>query len=228
MNKDTSSNNLYCSKCGKPVTKGDKFCVNCGNKLITIEDTFKNTTENIKDVITNNETFKNFTDNNYDENLKSDFENKDMINFIQNKTEYYIPKFKEMQDVYKTTSWNWAAFFFNSWWFIYRKMYLVGIGIIGINLLLSAIVPSISWILSIAIPILSGIYGNNIYLKHIKKELEPLCNVEPNMKEAIIRNKGGVNVVIPIILAVVTVILTAIVLGVIGAAYYYISLPWYY
>ncbi len=113
---------IYCSKCGKKSSKDAKFCTNCGNKLTTIEDSIKSTTENIKDVIKNNETYKSFTDTNYDENSRADFNNKDMVNFIQKKAEYYIPKFKEIQESYKSTSWNWAAFFFNSWWFLYRKM----------------------------------------------------------------------------------------------------------
>ncbi len=42
---------IYCSKCGKKSSKDAKFCTNCGNKLTTIEDSIKNTTENIKDVL---------------------------------------------------------------------------------------------------------------------------------------------------------------------------------
>lgn len=199
------NNFIYCSKCGKKSSKGAKFCTNCGNKLITIEDSIKNTTENIKDVIKSNEAYKSFSDTSYDENSRADFDNKDMVNFIQKKTEYYIPKFKEIQELYKSTSWNWAAFLFSSWWFLYRKMYAVGFGIILGNLVIGALIPQISLIVSIAISVISGLYGNIIYLKYIQKQLDSLTNMDKDIKESLILSRGGVNIVIPIIMAVITI-----------------------
>ncbi|WP_018592354.1 DUF2628 domain-containing protein [Terrisporobacter glycolicus] len=218
---------IYCSKCGKKSSKDAKFCTNCGNKLITIEDSIKSTTENIKDAIKNNETYRSFTDNNYDENYRADFDNRDMVKFIQTKEEYYIPKFKEIQEIYKSTSWNWAAFFFNSWWFLYRKMYVIGFGLIVADILIGLLMPTVSLIASIAIAVISGLYGNIAYLKHIQKQLNSFTNMGEDIKQRLILNKGGVNIAIPIILAIITIVFLLLI-GALGTFLFMFSSPYYY
>lgn len=217
---------IYCSKCGKKSSKDAKFCTNCGNKLTTIEESIKNTTENIKYVIKNNETYKGFADTSYDEDSRVDFDNKDMVNFIQKKAEYYIPKFKEIQESYKSTSWNWAAFFFNSWWFLYRKMYVIGFGIIIADIVIGSVIPYLSLIASIAIAVISGLYGNIAYLKHMQKQLDSFRNMDEDTKQRLILNKGGVNIVIPVILAIITIIIFLLI-GAIGAFFFMFTSPYY-
>lgn len=148
-----------------------------------------------------------------------------MINFIQTKVEYYIPKFKEIQELYKSTSWNWAAFFFNSWWFLYRKMYALGFGIIVGEMILGAIIPPLSFLINISVAVVSGLYGNIVYLRHIQKELDNINNVdEKDIRERMIIGKGGVNKVI--IIVAIVVLIFALFTGVLGALmfssmYYY-------
>ena len=218
---------IYCSKCGKKSSKDAKFCTNCGNKLITIEDSIKNTTENIKDVIKNNETYKSFIDTSYDENSRADFDNRDMVNFIQKKVEYYIPKFKDMQELYKSTSWNWAAFFFSSWWFLYRKMYAIGFGIIIADIVIGTVIPYLSLITSIVIAVISGLYGNIAYLKHIQKQLDSFINMDEDIKQRLILSKGGVNIIIPVILAIITIGMFLLI-GALGAFFFMFTSPYYY
>lgn len=218
---------IYCSKCGKKNSKDAKFCTNCGNKLVTIEDSIKNTTENFKEAVKNNETYKSFTDNSYDENYRADFDNRDMINFIQKKEEYYIPKFKEIQELYKSTSWNWAAFFFNSWWFLYRKMYAIGFGLIIADIVIGVLTPPLSLITSIAIAVISGLYGNIAYLKHIQNQLISFTNMDDDIKQRLILNKGGVNIAIPIILVIITIGFLLFI-GALGTFLFMFSSPYYY
>ncbi|MPM40069.1 hypothetical protein SDC9_86707 [bioreactor metagenome] len=218
---------IYCSKCGKKSSKDAKFCTNCGNKLVTIEDSIKNTTEDFKEAVKNNETYKSFTDNSYDENYRADFENRDMINFIQKKEEYYIPKFKEIQELYKSTSWNWAAFFFNSWWFLYRKMYAIGFGLIIADIVIGVLTPPLSLITSIAIAVISGLYGNIAYLKHIQNQLISFTKMDDDIKQRLILNKGGVNIAIPIILVIITIGFLLFI-GALGTFLFMFSSPYYY
>lgn len=75
----------------------------------------------IKEFVEDNKTYRYFTDNTYSENSKADFDNKDMTNYIQKNVEYYISKFKDIQELNQSTSWNWAAFFFKPWWFFIQK-----------------------------------------------------------------------------------------------------------
>ncbi|WP_434798410.1 DUF2628 domain-containing protein [Terrisporobacter vanillatitrophus] len=203
------------------------YCTNCGNKLVTIEDSIKSTTENFKEAVKNNETYKSFTDNSYDENYRVDFDNRDMINFIQKKEEYYIPKFKEIQELYKSTSWNWAAFFFNSWWFLYRKMYAIGFGLIIADLVIGVLIPSLSLITSIAIAVISGLYGNIAYLKHIQNQLISFTKMDDDIKQRLILDKGGVNIAIPIILVIITIGFLLLI-GALGTFLFMFSSPYYY
>ena len=47
--------------------------------------------------------------------------------FVAANTVRYIPKFSKMNRTKNVVSWNWAAFLFPGYWFLYRKCYLQGI-----------------------------------------------------------------------------------------------------
>lgn len=224
---DFNENHIYCSRCGKKNYSGDKFCINCGNKLRSIEDTVRNTAKEVKESIKASQTYKDFTYNNYNNSYSDNFNEKDMINFIQKKADYYIPEFKDIKELKKSTSWNWASFFFNSWWFLYRKMYAYGFGILIGSFIISSIIPLPGFIINIIIAVLSGLYGNITYLKHIEKELQSVECMDEDVKQRILLSRGGVNIVIPIILALLTVI-GALLAGVVGAFFYMLSSPYFY
>lgn len=218
---------IYCSKCGKKNSSYDKFCTNCGNKLKNVEDKVRETATEIKESITNNQTYQEFTSTSYGEESRADFNNKDMVNFVQKKVDYYIPAFKEIQELRKSTSWNWAAFFFNSWWFLYRKMYAYGFGIIVATFIVTALIPPSGFLLNIVIAIVSGLYGNIMYLKETEKQIQSVANMEPDLKQRILLSRGGVNVVIPIIFAILTIGTIVLVMG-LGAFLFMFSSPYYY
>ncbi len=50
--------------------------------------------------------------------------------FVAANTVRYIPKFSKMNKLKSVFSWNWAAFLFPGYWFLYRKCYLQGIFIL--------------------------------------------------------------------------------------------------
>ena len=88
-----------CSNCGKEVSEDNNFCRYCGERLVSEPPT------------------------------KSSFKiaEKDFINFIGKKSHKYLPKFKKFHiggvDNFSIT-WNWPAFLFGFFWFLYRKLYL--------------------------------------------------------------------------------------------------------
>lgn len=61
----------------------------------------------------------------------------DTAEFIQQNSQTYIPKFFRMERTGSRFSMNWAAFIFGAYWFLYRKMAMVGV----ILMLISTIVP---------------------------------------------------------------------------------------
>lgn len=217
---------IFCSKCGHECEMSNKFCSKCGYNLKSMEDSIKDTAHNIKDSITNSETYKNFTNIKDDKSIKADWDNDDMINFIQKNNEFYIPKFKDMQEFDKTTSWNWAAFFFTSNWMFYRKMYGYGVGLILANMLL-AFVPFVGWILNLATYAVCGLYGNTLYLKHIQKKLESVDGLREDVRHRAILSKGGTNLVLPLIL-MIGVPIIVFLLTFFGLAFSFMSMPYYY
>lgn len=224
---DINNGIIFCSKCGQQNSSSDKFCSECGNSLKTIEDSIKSATTNIKDSLTNNETYKKFTDISGEGYLKATWENNDMINFIQKNSEYYIPKFKEMQENQKNISWNWASFFLNSNWLFYRKMYGYGICLILAHLIVACI-PFIGWLFNIGLWVLCGLYGNNLYLKHVQKQLSDLENIKDDIRHRVILSKGGTNLVLPIVLSCLVPILITICLLIFGLTLSFMSDSFYY
>jgi hypothetical protein len=204
-------NFIYCSKCGTKNSKDAKFCSKCGTKLYLESGNLKNTTDDIKNMIINSEIYKTFTEVNYDENTKADFDNEIMLDFIQKNTEYYIPKFKEIQESKNPAKWNWASFLFSEWWFLYRKMYIIGLIILIVDIFLSMITKS--WLTNIVISVIFGFYGNAFYLRHIQSELESIKNVSEATKKRLILEKGGVNNMIPVIyIAMVAIIAISLIM----------------
>ncbi|MFA9381720.1 MAG: RING finger protein [Acetanaerobacterium sp.] len=60
---------------------------------------------------------------------------KDIAMFVGAGSYYYLPRFKEMSVSNKKVSWNWAAFFGNALYFCGRRMYMLGVLLIGIFLI---------------------------------------------------------------------------------------------
>lgn len=208
-------NVIYCSKCGTKNQSSSKYCSSCGNSLKNIEDNIRETTNSIKSAINNSDTYRNFISVNSSEFTNASWNNKDMVDFIQKNPEYYIPKLEEMQKYKKSTSWNWASFFLLPWWLLYRKMYAYGFGVMVLSFILSYI-PFIGFISLIAIPILGGLYGNSIYLKYIEKNLAEFRGLNEDARHRVILSKGGVNIALPIIIFIVSIIFASIA-GFIGA-----------
>ncbi|MBR4282802.1 MAG: DUF2628 domain-containing protein, partial [Clostridia bacterium] len=51
----------------------------------------------------------------------------EVAQFVVSNTTRYVPKFSKMSKTKNAFSWNWAAFLFPGYWFLYRKCYVQGI-----------------------------------------------------------------------------------------------------
>lgn len=129
------------------------------------------------------------------------------------KAEYYLPKFREMREQNKKTSWNWAAFLVTPLWMIYRKMYGYGAAVMAAALVISLVGSSLLSTLLFGGYIACGIFGNFIYLKYLEgKKAEMAMMAEP-MRTQFIQKNGGVHkqaVILTIVgYAVLVLLLTA-------------------
>ena len=113
----------------------------------------------------------------------------------------WVTKRNGMNEKVKTSKFNWCAFWFGGYYFIYRKMYLIGI----LDLIISIVVSFFSIIFSFmyshiylqflvswVIPIVNGFIFYPLYRMHIKNTLNK--NVNQNFSPIqVAQKKGGVN-----------------------------------
>lgn len=104
-----------------------------------------------------------------------------------------------------TRPFNFAAFFFTSFYFLYRKMFLYGLITFVVNLLISnyinffvnnLVIFVIAFVmLSLTLSVLSGLFANKLYLhwskKQVKKIKEQHINKDINEVKFICNVKGG-------------------------------------
>lgn len=191
-------NSILCSKCGASNEAGSAFCTKCGNSLAKTE---------VVDHISNNE---NYTQ-------------EELSLFLEKNQSYYLEKFNLIEKTGDKKAWNWCSFLIGGYWMLYRKMYVQAIIYIIANLILGCI-PFIGWALSLALCVGLGIFGNSLYLDHIKKTFTEIGCADSNMRSTLINKKGGTNLVLPILLAVIPVIIgiiASIFIGVMGSMSYY-------
>ena len=119
-----------------------------------------------------------------------------------------------------TNPFNFAGFFFTTFYLFYRKMFLYGIVLFLINLIISIIISNI--FVTLLIAIIFGAIVNKIYLNYSKKKIAKikLKNSGKNIEELtmICSNKGGTSIgliflgfITEIIIAIVTLIIFVII-----------------
>ncbi len=93
--------------------------------------------------------------------LFDEFGEETIRKYVQKNADYYIAKWKLMSITGSKISWNWAAFFFTSLWFGYRKMYFYGFLYITFNLL--SFIPLYGILIWLVLWFGTGMFGNYLY-----------------------------------------------------------------
>lgn len=117
-------------------------------------------------------------------------------------------------------SWNWAAFFFGAFWFVYRKMYLYAIVYLGLGFLLTGVQIALGTseilanVTSIVMGVAAAIWANRLYKLHIdKKVAETLAIAKGDDVIPALKAKGGTNIgglIAAIILVFVVITLSSV------------------
>ena len=133
--------------------------------------------------------------------------------YVQENSEYYLPKFAAMDSGGKKTSWNWAAFFFTDAWMLYRKMYKLFVITLIVQFIIATIFPG----LSILIHILVGLFGNYLYKDHVDKLAETGSLLTGVEKESHAAKHGGTSQIAIAVYLILSLILAVLdsVLGMI-------------
>lgn len=192
---EISANNVvYCTRCGAQNQATSSFCVKCGYQLTTAVNVSQvpvYTSANVS----NSTPYSYFGSQNYSSVGYNGYQgvglDSDLQKLIGTKYEYYIPKFQELTNQNKQTSWNWPAFLVTPYWMIYRRMYGYGAAVLGINFVLSLIGSKFLTIVIFAGYIVLGIYANYIYLRFLEgKANQAKALIEPYKTQFISKNSG--------------------------------------
>lgn len=123
----------------------------------------------------------------------------DVVSLIGQRQDYYIHKFGllKMQD--KKVSWNWPAFLVAPFWFMYRKMYGYGFGILAATVLIVLTGLPALYPLCVGGYLVLGLFANWIYLQRIEKIAAQAKTQAAPLKPAYMQEKGGVTTEVPLL-----------------------------
>ena len=117
----------------------------------------------------------------------------DGIALIGPRQDSYVPKFQTLKRTGGSAGWNWAAFLLTPAWFLYRKMYGIGIGLVCASALINLLeAPFLSLLLLIAEIVLS-IFANKLYLQRLESLAGQAKSLSGPYKDEFIRKNGGVS-----------------------------------
>lgn len=210
-----------CSGCNSELANDAQFCTYCGKK-VEIEANICKHCGNEYDPNSNFCPICGFNVNSHKngdislESVEAKTENNDLNDFIQDKSDYYKSKFKEMEVSKKKVTWNWCAFLFGQAWYIYRKMWIPAIIFLLINTGLTAldfyglIGENFVLIIDMAIWVFNGMFGNYIYMQYVNNNLKKLKDLDEDQKFYYCKRKGGTSIGILIFFLIVGMVISSL------------------
>ena len=198
---DQQEESVTCPNCGKKTKKSEKYCQFCGYYMYEQSDAFEKSHFSEKEAMDQqlNDLFP-FDNAELIEGVPAG----DVKRFVGNMWIYYIPRFIRMSRTRSPVSFNFTAFLTHGLWFISRGMSGTGIlmllAVAGTTALQQylirmaeslsqgqlAVLSMLSLILSgieFVIMIISGLFGNRIYMNYCAKKIKKI-NAEATAKKA--------------------------------------------
>jgi hypothetical protein len=114
----------------------------------------------------------------------------DYAAFVDRNIHKFLPAFRRYgaQPSGVTPGWNWAAFFFTFWWYLYRKMYLwAALCFVSLCLPFLNLLFVIGW----------GMAANSLYFRHANSKMSELKQFHGQSYALYLRDAGGVNSWVP-------------------------------
>ncbi len=186
---------IHCTQCGAANNGAASFCFKCGTRLIgSVPQKQEESTEIAAPAA-------NQRGSQYDylyrqHNTASPTANGEMEQMLGPNSDYYMRKFREINEKNSEASWNWAAFLFSPFWLIYRKMYSYAAIVFGIEIVLD-ILNSFNSILiqlvSLGVSVAVGIFANGFYQNFLSPKVSAMKNLSEEQKKQYILREGGVN-----------------------------------
>lgn len=184
----------FCPHCGTPHNAGAVFCGTCGNRLsaAAAPPVYQAYTPPQQTYIPQQPPITGPYDA-----------------YIQQNTEYYNRKFREMDAHGSKTSWNWAAFLISPLWCIYRKMYVHAAALF----IIASLLGKIGWIgplVCLAGYAVFGVYANHIYREYLKKVTDFASHISEPAKSQYLSTHTGADMNKATLISVIAVIVAAL------------------
>ena len=132
--------------------------------------------------------------------------------YIGNNVYKFMPLFKRysLQPATFQAGWNWPAFFFSFWWYLYRKMYFWALAAF-----ITLLIPYFNLVIMIG----WGVAANYLYFRHANNKIDECRSVQGPAFMQCLYESGGVNGWVPWVAVVVSCgFFTLAVLGVLSLA----------
>lgn len=145
--------------------------------------------------------------------------------FFGSNYEYWTKEAVQLEMQGKT-SFNLYAFFFGLFWFLYRKMFrevvvivlvVMAVRYLEAVLILNEIVAKenelvLSMCTTLGLSSLFGLFANKLYLRHCHLQVTQILagDMEANAKIEVLKNKGGISYISPIILLILMIVVNTI------------------
>lgn len=134
--KYDGSSPLRCSKCGTVNPPSGIFCQVCGSRLDGTADEARDPAGFSPDPISMNAYTTPYGGVSPDEELDG-VPVRDIALFVGENSHYFIPRFRDQLGGVRSPAWNWPAFLFRGFYFLFRKMYVAGALLILLGALFS-------------------------------------------------------------------------------------------
>lgn len=208
-----AANYIFCTKCGAKHSAESSFCTKCGSALAVSHaapvytqadpanaNPYAYTQQNYNPQPTPQAYQQNnyygqtntYTQQNYHTYTHPNI-NPDVLALIGTNQEYYASKFQEMETQNKPITWNWVAFFFAPYWFMYRKMYGYGCAALGFASLVAIFNSFSVTMFSAGANVAAGLFANFIYMHWLKKNANQSKTMQEPYRTQFIQKNAGVN-----------------------------------
>lgn len=119
-------------------------------------------------------------------------DDKNIMPLIGENEAYFRLTFPKLRNGSLPISWNWMAFLFTGFWMLYRKMYLIGIGVIALQLLISLFVPKVSLLLILLIHVAVGLFGNFLFAWDLEQRVKKASALSGEEKQRYLTSHSGI------------------------------------
>lgn len=156
-----------------------------------------------------------------DSGRNGEIDERSVATFVGKNQSYYLLKWKTMRATRSKVSWNWSSFLLNTYWMLYRKMYVPAMIKLVIDWALNYM-GILGNVVSLGLWVVCGLFGNYLYFQHMEKTIVEANILGGTEKAQYMAKNGGTTLVPVIIIGIIYIALYMLVfIGIAGIAALY-------